>query len=121
MINGLIEVILYVQDMNTQVNFYQEVLGLQVSYPLGKQDYTGEMWVTFDTGACVLALHGGGKKRIGSDAPTIVFGVLNIHDARESLLKQGVTMGEIRPAAPDIFVCDGKDPEGNTFSIESHT
>jgi len=119
MIDGLIEVILYVQEMNDQVHFYQEILGLQVTYPQGVQDYTGEMWVTFKTGACVLALHGGGEKRIGRDAPTIVFGVSNIQSARTSLVEKGVAMGEIRSAAPGIFVCDGKDPEGNSFSIES--
>lgn len=119
-IEGLIEVILYVQDMNTQVKFYRDTLGLRLTFPQEKRDYEGEMWVTFATGACVLALHAGGEQRIGQDAPTIVFGVSDIQQARSSLVERGVAMSEIRSAAPGILVCDGKDPEGNSFSIESH-
>jgi hypothetical protein len=42
--------------MDAQVAFYRDKLGLTVSYPDGLNDYTGEYWVTFATGACTLAL-----------------------------------------------------------------
>ena len=119
--NGLIEVILYVQDMGSQVAFYRDVMGLAVLYPTGISEYDGEMWVTFSTGTCTLALHGGGRGRLGADAPKIVFGVPDVESARAQLLSKGVEMGEVRSAAPGVFVCDGVDPEGNTFSIESHS
>ena len=118
--DGLIEVILYVQDMQTQVAFYRDSFGLSVLFPAGKEDYRQEYWVTLDSGACCLALHGGGQKRLGQDTPKIVFGVADIQAARQELLARGVKIGEVRTAAPGVWVCDGFDPEGNPFSIETH-
>lgn len=120
MIKGLIEVIIYVENMDAQVSFYRDILDLELSYPKDLPDYSDEMWVTFNTGACVLALHGGGKKRIGQDAPRIVFEVDDINAVRSILLEKKVGLGDVRPAAPGVYVCDGMDPEGNSFSIESH-
>lgn len=117
-IGQLIEVILYVQDMNAQVAFYRDTLGLAVLYPRGSSDFRREMWVTLGTGQCVLALHGGGKRRFGEDAPKIVFHADDVNAAREELLAKGVKLGEVRPAAPGVWVCDGIDPEGNKFSLE---
>ena len=114
---GLIEVILYVKDMNKMVQFYRDVLDLRLTDPtlINPAD---ENWVTFETGNCLLALHSGGKGDVGTDAPRIVFRVQDIKSARFQLLEAGVTAGEIRSPAPDIAVCDAKDPEGNPFSIE---
>lgn len=119
-VKGLIEVILYVEDIAQQVRFYRDVLELDVLYPANLDDYSQEMWVTLDTGACTLALHGGGQKRLGEDTPMIVFGVADIQAARNHLLEQGVEIGEPFSAAPGVWVCHGRDPEGNPFSIESH-
>jgi len=104
--------------MDAQVRFYRDRLGLNVSYPQGLQDYSQEYWVTLGTGECTLALHGGGKRRLGDDTLKIVFGVDEIEAARQELLAGGVQVGEIRQAAPGVLVCDGRDPEGNPFSIE---
>jgi predicted enzyme related to lactoylglutathione lyase len=120
LIVDLLEVILYVQDMNKQVVFYRDQLGLTVTYPAGLSDYAKEFWVTLGTGMCTLVLHGGGQRRLGADSPKIVFRVTDIHAARAELLTRGVKLGEVRSPAPGVFVADGEDPEGNKFSIESH-
>ena len=120
LLKDLMEVILYVENMNAQVDFYTNKLGFKVTYPQGIEEYTDQMWVTLDTGACTLALHGGGKRRFGADAPKIVFRVEDILASREELIRRGVVMGEVRSAAPGVWVCDGEDPEGNKLSIESH-
>ena len=65
----LMEVILYVQDMGAQVSFYRDVLGLRVVEPQGAGDWAGVHWVELDTGSCTLALHAGGQRRQGEDAP----------------------------------------------------
>lgn len=114
------EVILYVEDMNRQVSFYQDIFGFKVKTPQETSDYSNEFWVEFDTGSCSLALHAGGKRRFGEDAPKFVFRVSDILAVRQSLIDQEVEMAEIRSAATRIWVCDGVDPEGNKFSIESH-
>ncbi len=115
----IIEIILYVKDMDAQVRFYRDVLGLSVSYPQGLAHYADEFWVTFDTGVCILALHGGGTQEFGKDAPKFVFQVEDVPFTRDALLAKNIPMGEIRSPVPGTFVCDGADPEGNKFSIES--
>lgn len=119
-IGEIMEIILYVEDMNRQVSFYREKLGFKVVNPLDSDDYGNEFWVELDTGSCSLALHAGGKGRFGADAPKFVFRVKDILAARQQLINHLVEMGEIRSAAPGVWVCDGADPEGNKFSIESH-
>ena len=117
---GLIEIILYVADIEAQVKFYRDVFGLTVTYPTGVASYADQFWVTLDAGGVVLALHGGGQSRLGADTPKIVFGVEDIHAARAELVAKGISIDEVRSAAPGVWVCDGRDPEGNPFSIESH-
>jgi len=118
-VGKLIEVVVYVEDMNRQVYFYRDVLGLSLSYPTGVSDFADAYWVTFETGNCTLALHAGGNKQHGADAPKFVFEVSDINQARQELIDGGVRLGEIRSPAPGVLVCDGIDPEGNRFSIES--
>ncbi|MGH2627020.1 MAG: VOC family protein [Anaerolineales bacterium] len=120
MVERLSEVILYVEDMGRQVGFYRDVLGLPVRFPVGKSDLAAEGWVTLGEGDCVLALHAGGKRRLGQDTPKLAFQVHDIHAARAALLGRGVALGEIRNPAPGVWVCDGVDPEGHPFSIDQH-
>ena len=115
----LSEVILYVEDMAGQVRFYRDTLGLRVSYPPDVADFGGEYWVTFATGACTLALHRGGAKRFGEDAPKVVFRVDDVAAARTALELRGVKMDAVRSPSKGVLVSDGVDPEGNRFSIES--
>ncbi len=118
--HGLIEVILYVEDMNAQVNFYRDNFALPIIYPAGLDDYSDEMWVVLDTGACKLALHGAGQRRLGEDTPMIVFGVVDVAAARAHLVARGVEMGEPFSPATGTTVCHGVDPEGNPISVEAH-
>lgn len=120
LIGGLMEVIVYVRDMARAVSFYRDTLGLAVTYPAGRVDYGGEHWVTLDTGACTLALHGGGRGEAGRDAAKIVFRVADAAAARAELSAKGVALDEVRQAAPGVWVVDGRDPDGNPFSLEAH-
>lgn len=117
-LEGLLEVILYVQDMDAMVAFYRNKLGLRVLFPTGKESYKDEMWVVLDTGATKLALHGGGQRRLGQDTPRIVFAVSEIGTTRQLMLARGVEFSEVFEAAPGIMICDGRDPEGNPISLE---
>jgi predicted enzyme related to lactoylglutathione lyase len=117
----LIEIILYAQDMTRQVGFYRDMLGLDDTYPAGLADYSAEHWVTFNTGGCTLCLHSGGQGDSGKTAPKFVFRVDEIFDARQLLIERGVSVGEVRTAAPGVLVADARDPEGNAFSLESRS
>lgn len=76
--------------------------------------------MVLETDACKLVLHGGGERKLGEDTPKIVFGVEDIHASRAELLTAEVKVSEVRSPAPGVWVVDGRDPEGNPFSIESH-
>lgn len=116
----LSEVIVYVENMAEQVAFYRDVMGLAPSAHENVDDGIKHGWLTFDTGPCVLALHAGGKRRFGQDAPKFVFFVADIEAERQRLIGHGVAMDEVFSPAPGIFVANGVDPEGNRFSIETN-
>jgi predicted enzyme related to lactoylglutathione lyase len=118
-IGHLKEVILYVENMNSQVLFYKDKMGLEVDYPKDTDNLENEKWVVFQTGPCRLALRSGGRCRLGEDAPKMVFEVEDLPKIREELIRRGVPLNEIWSPAAGIFVSDGVDPEGNSFSIES--
>lgn len=120
-LEGLAEVILYVENMQEMVEFYRDAMGLRIKYPPHLSDFRKEEWVVFETGSCRLCLHSGGRRRLGKDAPSFVFQVADMEIARDELTERGVPMGEPRKVAPNIWICEGEDPEGNRFSIEHVT
>jgi len=107
------EIILYVEDMERLVSFYTETLGLEII--AGKPEHG---FVELDTGTCSLCLHAGDGEA-GPGAPKFVFAVEDVETVRASLQSRDVEVGEIRSPVPGTQVCDGVDPEGNKFSIES--
>jgi catechol 2,3-dioxygenase-like lactoylglutathione lyase family enzyme len=118
MLGPLFEVIVYVRDMDAQVRFYRDLLGLSISWPAGLADYSAEHWVAFDAGGVALALHSGGQHSAGTP-PRYGFKVTDIVATRKELRARGVECSEVRSPAPGVQVVDCKDPEGNGFFIES--
>jgi predicted enzyme related to lactoylglutathione lyase len=102
----LVEVVVYTEDMARATAFYRDVLGLE-------PDFESPHWTTFRTGGYTLALHP------GSEAPDPTFGVPDAAAERERLIAAGAEVTEIREPAPGLRVFDGRDPDGNRFSIES--
>ena len=102
----LVEVVLYVSDMERATRFYRETLGLE-------PDHESEHWTTFRTGACTLALHP------GTAEPDPTFLVADIEAERERLAAASVEVTEIREPTPGVRVFDVRDPDGNRLSIES--
>lgn len=117
-LKGIVEVILYVENMQEMVEFYRDSMGLAVKLPANVTDFRREEWVVFETGTCSLCLHSGGHRRLSQDSPAFVFRVLDIEVSRDELTERGVPMGEPRRVAPEVWVCDGEDLEGNRFMIE---
>jgi len=110
------EIILYVQDMNSEVRFYRDVLGLSIKYPQGLEDYSDQMWVAFDLGETTLALHGGANETPDT-LHELVFRVENVARAREIILAAGTQMGVIRNLEDGCPIAEGLDPAGHRFSI----
>jgi predicted enzyme related to lactoylglutathione lyase len=114
-IDRLSEVILYVEDMDRMVEFYTTAFDLEIAHGSPEDGF-----VAFDTGRCRLCLHAGREGDLGDDAPKVVFEVADLSAARETLANHDVTLGDVRPGGPDSRVCDGLDPEGNRFALETH-
>ena len=112
------EIILYVSNMNAEVRFYRDGLGLSLRYPKGLADYSDEMWVEFAVGDAILALHGGSENQPQPDHE-IVFMVENVARAREMIIESGTSMGEIRDLEDGSPISEGQDPDGHRFSIRS--
>ncbi len=117
-LHGISEIIVYVTDMAAAVEFYRDKLGLAIAWPPDKDDYSGEMWVSFQTGACSLALHGGLEPQEKQVQPRFGFKVEDIAAEREALLARGVECSELRSPGYGVHVVDCRDPEGNGFFLE---
>jgi predicted enzyme related to lactoylglutathione lyase len=110
----LVEVIVYVRDMERAIEFYRDTLGLEV-------DFETPYWTTFRTGACTFALHAIERRERGAGEPDPTFGVADIEAERDRLAAAGVEVTEVREPTPGVRVFDARDPEGNRFSVESRS
>jgi catechol 2,3-dioxygenase-like lactoylglutathione lyase family enzyme len=108
----LVEVVLYVGDMERSIRFYGDTLGLEL-------DFESAGWTTFRTGACSLALHLVDSRQPGTAEPDPTFLVPDAAAERAGLIAAGVEVSEIREPVAGIQVFDAWDPDGNRFSLES--
>jgi catechol 2,3-dioxygenase-like lactoylglutathione lyase family enzyme len=107
-------VVLFVQDVTKVGAFYRDVLGL---LPKISPD-DPKAWLEFDAGNCSIALHDGGTASTGRRQPKIVFNAEDVAQVRAELMARGAKLGAVQEAGEFQF-CDGKDPEGNPYSISS--
>jgi predicted enzyme related to lactoylglutathione lyase len=116
-IQRLTRIILYVQNMETQVHFYRNVMDMQIQSPKDLESYHDQPWVEFETGECCLVLHISPDKQLGKDRSKLAFSVSDVEIAHQLLTQRGATLSEIRPRVDGFKVADGFDPEGNPFCI----
>jgi predicted enzyme related to lactoylglutathione lyase len=108
----LVEVVLYVRDMERAVAFYRDTVGLEL-------DFGSDHWTTFETGACTLALHATDAREPGKGEPDPTFLIADADAERARLAEAGVEVSEVREPVPGTRVFDAWDPDGNRFSIEA--
>jgi predicted enzyme related to lactoylglutathione lyase len=108
----LVEVVLYVSDMERAIGFYRDTVGLET-------EFESESWTTFRTGACTLALHLVERRESGVGEPDPTFRVGNAAAERERMSAAGVAVTEIREPVAGVQVFDIRDPDGNRISLES--
>jgi catechol 2,3-dioxygenase-like lactoylglutathione lyase family enzyme len=102
-------IILFVDDLKQTTDFYEKKLGLTI---VARE----EGFVDFDAGACRLALHAG----VSNPGRTkICFYVPDVAQARKELLDKGIRMGPAPDPTAALQLCDGKDPEGNSFQLSN--
>ena len=102
-------IILFTANLDAMSRFYGAVIGLEL---VGSE----EGWRDFKAGSCNIALHKG-LSTVGRRAPNIVFYTGDVAAARAALISRGATaMGKVKSTA-NFDMCDGKDPDGNSFQI----
>ncbi len=102
-------VLLRPSDPERSRRFYRDVLGLESTFE-------SEFWTTFATGACVLALHGGGK---GGEGARIVFDVADVEAARAEMEAKGATFlgpTEGRGGSAWAYI---RAPDGHVYELTS--
>jgi catechol 2,3-dioxygenase-like lactoylglutathione lyase family enzyme len=107
---GLRRVVIFTANMAEMTRFYRDVVGLELA---GEE----EGWKDFRAGGCNLALHKGSAE-VGRRPPKLVFYAADVAAARATLMRRGAKMGKLA-AGRKIDMCDGRDPDGNPFSISS--
>jgi len=107
-VRGLGQLGVAVQDLEAMTAFYRDVLGLKV-----RKDEKG--WKEFDANGCVIALHNG-TSEVGRRPPKMGFWAKDIAAARQELIGRGARMSKLMMGG-GLVRCEGKDPDGNPFSI----
>ena len=105
---SLRRIVLFTKNMPTMIAFYRDVLGLKL-----RKGEPG--WMEFDANGCVIALHNG-TSSIGKRPPKLGFWADDTSAARQELIGRGAKMSKLM-AGGGLTRCEGKDPDGNPFSI----
>lgn len=103
-------IVLFTKDMPGMIAFYGDVLGLSLL-----KDEPG--WTEFDANGCVIALHNG-SSQVGKRPPKIGFWTANVAATREALIARGAKLGKVMSGS-GLTRCEGKDPDGNPYSISN--
>ncbi|MCX7362038.1 MAG: VOC family protein [Alphaproteobacteria bacterium] len=101
-------IVLFTKNMPAMIAFYRDVLGLKMA-----KDEKG--WKEFNADGCVIALHNGASE-VGKRPPKIGFWATDIAAARQELVDRGAKMSKLMIGG-GLTRCEGKDPDGNPFSI----
>ena len=99
------------------VEFYRDVVGLKVTYPMDSSDLGSEMWVTLDAGSSILAIHGGGSVQ-GSGSVQLSLKIDDVEALYSDLKSRGVDIEEPHPVGPSVISAKARDPEGNVLSFD---
>jgi catechol 2,3-dioxygenase-like lactoylglutathione lyase family enzyme len=101
-------IVLFTKNMPEMVAFYSDILGFVLI-----KDEPG--WKELDAKGCVIALHNG-SSQVGRRPPKIGFWTGDVAAAREELIGRGARLGQVMSRS-GLTRCEGKDPDGNPFSI----
>ncbi len=115
-------IILYVQNVDSLKNFYNDILGLEII------EDDGGIWTLLQAGNGYVGLHKMGDQYRNGREPEfkfhnnakVVFELQDdINEARQTLIDKGVEMREMKTFDNyDYWLCDGEDPEGNVFQLK---
>jgi catechol 2,3-dioxygenase-like lactoylglutathione lyase family enzyme len=114
-LSALTEIILHVKDLPALLAFYRDQLGLAVIVSGDDPAARAEL----ETGACHLVLDASLKPGPANNRTRLVFKVDDLESARDALKARGVRLGPVYSPKAGLTACDGSDPEGNLFTLQS--
>ncbi|MBT6205016.1 MAG: hypothetical protein HOI34_15135 [Rhodospirillaceae bacterium] len=91
-------IIIFARDLDTLGAFYGGSLGLS-EFPAKERG-----WREFDSSACRIALHSGGRGEIRTRAPKIVFRCSDVEAARVALNAHGARFGKVKGGGRSGFM-----------------
>ena len=103
-------IILFTSHPASLAGFYQRSFGLE-------SNSTEPGFVDLRSGEFRLAFHKSAQR--GSSPHKLCFYTEDIDTARAHLTSMGAVMARPRGAAGQLWFCDGKDPDGNSFQISN--
>ncbi len=107
-------IVLFVNDIARVAAFYEKTLGLQAKVcPDDPKE-----WQEFYAGSITIALHKSDAPKPRRIATKIVFHSDDVKALKREIEARGVKLGSLVQTENFAF-CNGKDPEGNPFSISS--
>ena len=113
----LYQVILVANNMGRLAKLYRDALGFAVTNPESAGDLAKEAWVTFDSGSCQLAIHGGGEVRT-SGSVILSIRVDDLDFAVFDLKEKGFEVEPIYEVTPGVRSAKLRDPKDNRLSLE---
>lgn len=116
---SLAKVIVRVTDMQRAVEFYRDAIGLEIESPRTRGSYRDDQWVTFNAGACTLALNHDVDDESVAGGNGLVITVADIDAARTRLQSHGIDVEATCSPAPGVLVINVRDPDSNRLSIEA--
>jgi catechol 2,3-dioxygenase-like lactoylglutathione lyase family enzyme len=107
----LVRVILNVRDMERELAFWRDVMGLEV-----KGDLSDPTVAELGAGEGSILLMKGGKLGDFEYGPRVVLFAEDVADRREELELLGIKVGKMKEFGGHMAF-DGVDPEGNPFQV----
>ena len=106
-------VILWVEDFDASLRFYEQGLGLSQAYP------SGGGWAEFTTGGSALCLHDG-REAPAPEGKSTAFGwaVADLDAAVDILRGRGIRVDNPKPVTEGMRAAEFRDPSGNALFIE---
>src|SRR4051794_5233316 len=108
-----------VSDVDAAKQFYTEKLGFKLDHDVSPSPNFRVVQLTPPGSACSICIGVGVVKTAPGSVQGLHLVVPDIHAARAQLLERGVEASGIQELGPGVFYVFFKDPDGNSWAVQS--
>lgn len=109
--------IIYVNDIEKSVEFYEKVLGLKVKDRLNMGSEMQIAFMELDSELCIELIYSG-KKEVSKESVILVFTTDNLDNTIQDLKDKNINPGEIISPNPNTQFIHVEDPDGVIIQIQ---